>query len=60
MVLGGARSAGGEPVVLKRLVSLGSKSAASVPLALAGDELVYADANDDGAWRVRRALLDWP
>jgi hypothetical protein len=60
LVLGGARSAGSEPVVLKRLVSLGSKSAASVPLALAGEELVYADANDDGVWRVRRALLDWP
>ncbi len=60
LLLGGARGAGNEPVVLKRLVALGSKSAASVPLALAGEELVYADASEDGAWRVRRALLDWP
>jgi hypothetical protein len=60
LVLGGVRGPGSEPVRLKRLVSLGSKSAASVPLALVGEELVYADANDDGIWRVRRALLDWP
>jgi hypothetical protein len=45
---------------LRRIVSLGSKSAARVPLGLAGDELVYADADGDGRWRVRRALVDWP
>ncbi|HSU39451.1 MAG TPA: hypothetical protein VLJ38_07785 [Polyangiaceae bacterium] len=50
----------GEPVPLKRVASLGSRSAAGIPLALAGEELLYADMNDDGAWRVRRALLDWP
>jgi hypothetical protein len=60
LLLGGVRGAGSEPVALKRLVALGSKSAASVPLALAGEELVYADTSDDRAWRVRRALLDWP
>jgi hypothetical protein len=59
-LLVGVRRAAGEPVSFKRVASLGSKSAAGVPLALAGDELVYADVSDDGAWRVRRALLDWP
>jgi hypothetical protein len=60
MLLGAVRRATGEPVPLKRLVALASKSAADVPLALVGEELLYADASDDGAWRVRRALLDWP
>jgi len=60
MLFGGVRRAMGEPVPLKRLVALGSRSAAGVPLALAGEELLYADATDDGVWRVRRALLDWP
>jgi hypothetical protein len=55
----GVRRAEG-PVVLKRIAALGSPIAAGVPLALAGDELLYADADEDGAWRVRRALLDWP
>ncbi len=59
-LLVGVRRAAGEAVSFKRIASLGSKSAAGVPLALAGDELVYADVSDDGAWRVRRALLDWP
>ncbi|HTQ04093.1 MAG TPA: hypothetical protein VMI54_09555 [Polyangiaceae bacterium] len=58
-LLVGVRRAG-EPVSFKRVASLGSKSAAGVPLALSGDELIYADMSDDGAWRVRRALLDWP
>lgn len=58
-LLVGVRRAPGEPVSFKRIASLGSKTAAGVPLALAGDELVYADVSDDGAWRVRRALLDW-
>jgi hypothetical protein len=53
-----AQSAGS--VAFKRIASLGSPIAAGVPLALAGDELLYADADADGAWRVRRALLDWP
>ena len=53
-----AQSAG--PIAFKRIASLGSPVAAGVPLALAGDELLYADADADGEWRVRRALLDWP
>jgi hypothetical protein len=60
MLLAGVESMRGEPVPLKRIASLGSRGAAAVPLALAGEELVYADVNDDGGWRVRRALLDWP
>lgn len=56
----GVRRAAGVAVSFKRVASLGSKTAAGVPLALEGDELVYADVSDDGAWRVRRALLDWP
>jgi hypothetical protein len=60
MLLASVRRLQGEPVPLKRIASLGSRSAASVPLALAGDELAYADESDDGSWRVRRALLDWP
>jgi hypothetical protein len=50
----------GQPLALRRVAALGSPVAAGVPLALAGDELVYADADEDGVWRVRRALLDWP
>jgi hypothetical protein len=50
----------GEPLALRRIAALGSPIAAGVPLALAGDELLYGDADEDGAWRVRRALLDWP
>jgi hypothetical protein len=60
MLLAGVRRARGEPVPLKRIAALGSRSAAAVPLALEGEELVYADVSDDGSWRVRRALLDWP
>ncbi|HEY3497762.1 MAG TPA: hypothetical protein VGK73_23855 [Polyangiaceae bacterium] len=44
----------------KRLLTLGSRGSVGVPLAIAGDELVYADADAEGRWRVRRALLDWP
>ena len=58
LVAGVRRS--GSPVRFRRIVSLGSKSAAHVPLGLVGDELLYADANADGRWRVRRALVDWP
>jgi hypothetical protein len=43
----------------RRLVSLGSKAAVGVPLALEGNELVYADADADGAWKLRGALIDW-
>ena len=50
----------GSPLALKRLVTLVSRSSSGVPLALSGDELVYADADSEGRWRVRRALLDWP
>lgn len=50
----------GSPVRFRRIVSLGSKSAARVPLGLSGDELVYADVDGEGRWRVRRALVDWP
>ncbi len=60
MLLASAFRQRGGAVPLKRIASLGSRSAAGIPLALAGDELLYADMNDDGAWRVRRALLDWP
>ena len=60
MLLAGVRRASGDPVPLKRLVALGSRGAAGVPLALVGEELLYADATDDGVWRLRRALLDWP
>jgi hypothetical protein len=44
----------------RRLASLGSKSAAGVPLGLEGDELVYGDADSDGRWKLRRALIEWP
>jgi hypothetical protein len=50
----------GSQVRFRRIVSLGSKSAARVPLGLSGDELLYADVDGDGRWRVRRALVDWP
>jgi hypothetical protein len=50
----------GSPVRFRRIVSLGSKSAARVPLGLSGDELLYADVDGEGRWRVRRALVDWP
>jgi hypothetical protein len=50
----------GEPLALRRIAALGSPIAAGVPLALAGDELLYGDADEDAVWRVRRALLDWP
>ncbi|HEV8551306.1 MAG TPA: hypothetical protein VGQ57_19795, partial [Polyangiaceae bacterium] len=51
---------GSAPLALRRVASLGSPIAAGVPAALAGEELLYADADADGSWRVRRALLDWP
>jgi hypothetical protein len=60
MLLAGMRRQQGEPVSLKRIAALGSKSAGAVPLVLLGEELLYADVSDDGGWRVRRALLDWP
>src|SRR5262249_1580213 len=47
MLLAGVWHARGEPVPLRRIASLGSRSAASVPLSLAGDELAYADVSDD-------------
>ena len=50
----------GSLVRFRRIVSLGSKSAAHVPLGLVGDELLYADTDGEGRWRVRRALVDWP
>lgn len=50
----------GSRVRFRRIVSLGSKSAARVPIGLSGDELLYADVDGDGRWRVRRALVDWP
>jgi hypothetical protein len=50
----------GTPVRFRRIVSLGAKSAAHVPLGLTGDELLYSDVDGDGRWRVRRALVDWP
>ncbi|HEX6273400.1 MAG TPA: hypothetical protein VFZ53_10175 [Polyangiaceae bacterium] len=58
LVAGVRRS--GSPVRFRRIVSLGSKSAAHVPLGLTGDELLYADVDGEGRWRVRRALVDWP
>jgi hypothetical protein len=50
----------GSKVRFRRIVALASKSAARVPLGLSGDELVYADVDREGRWRVRRALVDWP
>jgi hypothetical protein len=47
-------------VRFRRLLTLVSRGSVGVPLALGGDELVYADADSEGRWRVRRALLDWP
>ncbi len=44
----------------RRLLSLGSRAAVGVPLALEADELVYADADTDGDWKLRGALVDWP
>jgi hypothetical protein len=58
-LVAGVRKAG-SPVRFRRIVSLGSKSAARVPLGLSGDELLYADVSGEGRWRVRRALVDWP
>jgi hypothetical protein len=58
LVAGVRRS--GSPVRFRRIVSLGSKSAAHVPIGVAGDELLYADVDSEGRWRVRRALVDWP
>lgn len=60
LLAGLLRAQSSAPVSFKRVASLGSPIAAGVPLALAGDELLYADADADGEWRVRRALLDWP
>jgi hypothetical protein len=59
VLVAGVRRAG-SPVRFRRIVSLGSKSAARVPLGLAGDELLYGDVDGEGRWRVRRALVDWP
>jgi hypothetical protein len=44
---------------LRKLTALGSKTAAGVPLGLEGEDLVYADADSDGRWKFRRALIDW-
>jgi hypothetical protein len=60
LLLAGVLRDRGEALALRRVAALGSPIAAGVPLALAGDELLYGDADEDGAWRVRRALLDWP
>jgi hypothetical protein len=43
----------------RRLSSLGAKAPAGVPMGLEGDELVYADEDADGGWKLRRALVDW-
>lgn len=56
----GIARAGSDALSFKRLLTLGSRGSVGVPLALLGDELVYADADAEGRWRVRRALLDWP
>jgi hypothetical protein len=58
-LVAGVRRAGSK-VRFRRIVALGSKRAARVSLGLSGDELVYADVDRDGRWRVRRALVDWP
>jgi hypothetical protein len=56
----GVRRGASQPFEMKRLLALGSRGSVGTPLALRGDELVYADADAEGQWRVRRALLDWP
>jgi hypothetical protein len=57
---GGVRRGASQAFEMKRLLALGSRGSVGTPLALRGDELVYADADAEGQWRVRRALLDWP
>lgn len=56
----GVRRGASQAFELKRLLALGSRGSVGTPLALRGEELVYADADAEGQWRVRRALLDWP
>jgi hypothetical protein len=56
----GVRRGAAQGFDMKRLLALGSRGSVGTPLALRGDELVYADADAEGQWRVRRALLDWP
>jgi hypothetical protein len=56
----GVRRGASQSFEMKRLLALGSRGSVGTPLALRGDELVYADADAEGQWRVRRALLDWP
>jgi hypothetical protein len=55
----GTFATSGTPLTLKKLTALGSKTAAAVPLGLEGTDLVYADADADGNWKFRRALVDW-
>jgi hypothetical protein len=57
-LFGGAFALGGS-LRLKKLAALGSKTAASVPLGLEGNDLVYADSDSGGRWKFRRALIDW-
>jgi hypothetical protein len=56
----GAFSPRGASLPLKKLAALGSRTAAGVPLGLDGNALVYADADAEGRWKFRRALIDWP
>jgi hypothetical protein len=49
----------GGSLPLKKLTALGSKTAAGVPLGLEGTELVYGDADSEGRWKFRRAVIDW-
>lgn len=58
-LLAGAFAPRGASLGLRKLAALGSKAAAGVPLGLEGADLVYADADADGRWRFRRALVDW-
>jgi hypothetical protein len=59
VLLAGAFAPRGSLLPLKKLATLGSKTAAGVPLALEGSDLVYADSDAEGRWKFRRALIDW-